>query len=143
MAKATLWHTPCFVGPCPHKDMDYLIAFKFCNFYLIKTSFTLGEHVYLIEMFRLFKWKWIFWCSECEQNCGTGQQDLGFGGQWGLGFKRSYGNCSCCCKDVALSFSQTTSCCRDSILFFKLLLWATRNLNAKSFDTNKEKKVEK
>jgi hypothetical protein len=41
---------------------------------------------------------------------------------------------------MSLSLSQTTSCCRDSILFFKLLLQAMGNLNAKSFDTSKKKK---
>jgi len=90
-----------FIGPCPHKDMDYRIASKFCNFYLIRTCFTLGEQVYLIEMSRLFKSKQIFWCSECEQSSGIGQWGLGFGGQQNLGFKkRSYGS-SCCCKDFA------------------------------------------
>jgi hypothetical protein len=81
------------------------IASKFYNFYFIRTSFTSGEHVYVIDVFGLFKLKQIFWCLECEQSCGTGQQDLGFGGHQSLGFeRRSYGNYSCCCRDVALFF---------------------------------------
>jgi len=35
-----------------------------CKFYLINTGFTLGELVYLVEMFRLFRLKWVF----CFQN---------------------------------------------------------------------------
>jgi hypothetical protein len=43
----------CFIRPCPHRDKDYHIQSNFCNFYLIKIGFTLGEQVYLVEMFKL------------------------------------------------------------------------------------------
>jgi hypothetical protein len=44
-----------FVGPCPHKDRDYRIGSKFCNFYLMKTGFILNELVYSMKMFRLLR----------------------------------------------------------------------------------------
>jgi hypothetical protein len=44
-----------FVGPCPHRNRDYRIRFDFLKFYLIRTSFTLGELVSLVKVFRLFR----------------------------------------------------------------------------------------
>jgi len=41
----------------PHRDKDYRIGSNFCKFYLIKTSFTLNEQVYLMKVFKLFKLK--------------------------------------------------------------------------------------
>ncbi len=49
-----------FVGPCPHRDKDYHIQSNFWKFYLIRTSFTLGELVPLVKVFRLFRLEWIF-----------------------------------------------------------------------------------
>jgi hypothetical protein len=57
---------PCWA--LPPRDRDYRIGSNFCKFYLIRTNFTLGEQVYLLEVFKLFKLKWIFWCSEREHN---------------------------------------------------------------------------
>jgi hypothetical protein len=37
--------------------MDYCIGFNFWKFYLIRTSFTLGEPVCLVKVFRLFRLK--------------------------------------------------------------------------------------
>ncbi len=45
----------CLVGPYPHRDRDYCIWSNFWKFYLIRTSFTLGESVSLVKLFRLFK----------------------------------------------------------------------------------------
>jgi hypothetical protein len=45
----------CLVGPYPHRDRDYCIWSNFWKFYLIRTSFTLGESVSLVKVFRLFK----------------------------------------------------------------------------------------
>ncbi len=42
-----------FVGPCPQRDKDYHIGSNFWKFYLIRTSFTLGEPVSLVKVFRL------------------------------------------------------------------------------------------
>jgi hypothetical protein len=47
-----------FVGPCP-RDTDYGIGSNFWKFYLIRTSFTLGEPVSLVKVFRLFRLEWI------------------------------------------------------------------------------------
>jgi hypothetical protein len=46
-----------FVGPYPHRDRDYCIASKFCNFHLKKIVFTLSEPIYLMKMFRLLRMK--------------------------------------------------------------------------------------
>jgi len=43
-----------FVGPCPHRDRDYSIGSNFWKFYLIRTTFTLGEPVSSVKVFRLF-----------------------------------------------------------------------------------------
>jgi len=40
--------------------MDYCIGFNFWKFYLIRTSFTLGEPVCLVKVFRLFRLKRIY-----------------------------------------------------------------------------------
>ncbi len=48
-------HFHMFVGPCPHKDKDYRIRSKFQKNYLIKISFTFGELVSLVKVFRLFR----------------------------------------------------------------------------------------
>jgi hypothetical protein len=42
-----------FVGQCP-RDRDYCIGSNFWKFYIIRTSFTLGEPVSLVKVFRLF-----------------------------------------------------------------------------------------
>ncbi len=55
-----LRHFVMFVGPCPYMDMDYCIRSNFWKFYLIKISFTLGEPVSLVKVFRLFKWEHMF-----------------------------------------------------------------------------------
>jgi hypothetical protein len=59
-----------FVGPCPHKVRYYRIGSNFWKFYLIRTSFTLGEPVSLVKVFRLFRLELfrLFWCSECGHN---------------------------------------------------------------------------
>jgi hypothetical protein len=44
-----------FIGPCPHRDRDYSIGSNFWKFYLNRTSFTLGEPVSLVKVFRLFR----------------------------------------------------------------------------------------
>ncbi len=64
-----------FVGPYPHKD--YHIGSKFCKFYFIRINFKLGDLVFLVEMFRLFKLKWVFWCSKHEHNRWIKQENLG------------------------------------------------------------------
>jgi hypothetical protein len=51
---------PEFVGPCSHRDRDYGIGSNFWKFYLIRTSFTLGELVSLVKVFRLFRLEQIF-----------------------------------------------------------------------------------
>jgi len=53
-----------FVGPYPHRRRDYHIGSHFWKFYLVKTSFTLGEPISLVKMFRLLTLEWIvlmFW----------------------------------------------------------------------------------
>jgi hypothetical protein len=40
--------------------LDYRIPSNFGKFYLITTSFTLGELVFLVKVFRLFTLEWIF-----------------------------------------------------------------------------------
>jgi hypothetical protein len=54
-----------FVGPCPHRDRDYCIQSNFWKFDLIRSGFTLGEPVFLVKVFRLFRLDGFFWCSEC------------------------------------------------------------------------------
>jgi len=49
-----------FVGPCPHRDRDYRIGSNFWKFYLIRTSFILGEQVSVVKLFRLFRLERIF-----------------------------------------------------------------------------------
>jgi len=49
------YHSFPVVGPWPHRDGDYRIGSDFWKFYLIKTDFTLGEPVSLVNMFRLFR----------------------------------------------------------------------------------------
>ncbi len=39
----------------PHRDRHYPIGSNFWKFYLIKTSFTLGERVCFVKVFRLFR----------------------------------------------------------------------------------------
>jgi hypothetical protein len=56
--------TKKFVGPYSHKDKDYCIQSNFWKFYLIKTGFTLGESVYLVKMFKLFKLEQMFFDVE-------------------------------------------------------------------------------
>jgi hypothetical protein len=48
-----------FVGLFPHRDKDYSIQYNFWKFYLIRISFTLGEVVSLVKVFRLFRLEWI------------------------------------------------------------------------------------
>ncbi len=43
-----------YIGP-GSQDTDYPIGSNFWKFYLIKTSFTLGERVSLVKVFRLFR----------------------------------------------------------------------------------------
>jgi hypothetical protein len=57
----TICVTYSFISCCwalPHRDRDYCIRSKFWKFYLIRTSFILGEPVSLV--FRLFRLEWIF-----------------------------------------------------------------------------------
>jgi hypothetical protein len=49
-----------FVGPCPHRDRDYHIGSNFWKFHIIRTDFTLGELVFLVKVFGLFRLEWIF-----------------------------------------------------------------------------------
>ncbi len=65
-----------FLGPCIHKDKDCHIASKFCKFYLIKTDFTLGEQVYLVEMFKPFILKRVLLCSKCRHGKRIKQESL-------------------------------------------------------------------
>ncbi len=58
------------IGSCPHMDRDCCIASKFCKFYLIRIGFTLGELVYLVEMFRPFRLKHVLLCSLCRHDKG-------------------------------------------------------------------------
>jgi hypothetical protein len=44
-----------FVGHCPHRNRDYRIGSNFRKLDLIRTSFTLGELVSLVKVFRLFR----------------------------------------------------------------------------------------
>jgi len=45
---------------------DYRIRSNFWKFYLIRTGFTLGELVFLVKVFRLFRLEGIiFLCSDC------------------------------------------------------------------------------
>ncbi len=48
-----------FVGLFPHRNKDYSIEYNFWKFYLIGISFTLGEVVSLVKVFRLFRLEWI------------------------------------------------------------------------------------
>jgi hypothetical protein len=48
-----------FVGHFPHRDKDYSIRSNFWKFYLIRISFTLGEPVSFMKVFRLFRLEWI------------------------------------------------------------------------------------
>jgi hypothetical protein len=54
-----------FVGPCNHRHRDYCIQSNFWKFDLIRTGFTLGEPVFLVKVFRLFRLDGFCWCSEC------------------------------------------------------------------------------
>jgi hypothetical protein len=45
--------------PQGHRDY-YCIGSNFWKFYLIRTSFTLGELVSLVKVFRLLRLEWIF-----------------------------------------------------------------------------------
>jgi len=47
------------IRPCPHRDKDW-IGSNFWTFYLIRTNFTLGELVFLVKVFTLFRLEWIF-----------------------------------------------------------------------------------
>jgi hypothetical protein len=47
--------TYSFIGLYPYRDRDYRIGSNFSKFYLIRTSFTLGELVSLVKVFRLFR----------------------------------------------------------------------------------------
>jgi hypothetical protein len=49
-----------FVGPWPHRDRDCRIGSGFCKLYFIKIGFTLGELIYSMIVFRLFRLKWTF-----------------------------------------------------------------------------------
>ncbi len=53
--KVYMTSSATFVGPCPHEDRDYCIGSNFWKFYLIRISFTLGELIYLVKVFRLFR----------------------------------------------------------------------------------------
>jgi hypothetical protein len=59
-----------FVGPCPHRDMDYGIWSKFWKFCLIKIGFTLGELVSLVKVFRLFKLEHMFFGVQSVDTVG-------------------------------------------------------------------------
>ncbi len=49
-----------FVGPAPVGDKDYHIGSNFWKFYIISIGFTLGEPVFLVKVFRLFRLERIF-----------------------------------------------------------------------------------
>ncbi len=58
-------------GPCPHRDRDYHhIGSNFWKFYLIRTSFTLGEPVSLVKVFRLFRSEHIFFDIQSVDTVG-------------------------------------------------------------------------
>jgi len=61
---------PEFVGPCSHRDRDYCIGSNFWKFYLIRTSFTLGELVSLVKVFRLLRLEWIFFGVQTMDTVG-------------------------------------------------------------------------
>jgi hypothetical protein len=56
---------PNFLGP-----RDYRIWSNFWKFYLIRTSFTLGELVSLVKVFRLFRLEWIFFGVQSVDTVG-------------------------------------------------------------------------
>jgi len=60
MARAWSYVSGAFVGPSPQRDRDYRIGSNFSMFYLIRTSFILGELISLVKLFRLFTLEWIF-----------------------------------------------------------------------------------
>lgn len=45
-----------------------------CKFYLINTNFTLGELVYLVEMFKLFRLKWVFCFQIVDIACALNEK---------------------------------------------------------------------
>jgi hypothetical protein len=49
---------------------NYHIGSNFWKFYLIRTDFIIGELVFLVKVFRLFRLEGFFWCLEC----GHGRQ---------------------------------------------------------------------
>jgi hypothetical protein len=67
---ATLMHN-CFVGPGPPRDRDYRIWSNFLgSFTLLETSFTLGEPVSLVKLFRLFRLERIFFGAQSVDTVG-------------------------------------------------------------------------
>ncbi len=64
-------HSP-LLGPAPPQGhRDYRIGSNFWKFYLIKTGFTLGERVFLVKVFRLFRLEWIFFGVQSVDTVGT------------------------------------------------------------------------
>jgi hypothetical protein len=55
MARAWSCVSGAFVWPCPCRDRDYHNRSNFWKFYLIRTSFILGEPVSLVKLFTLFR----------------------------------------------------------------------------------------
>ncbi len=60
MARVWLCVSGAFVGCCLHRDRDDRIGSNFWKFYLIRTSFILGEQVSVVKLFRLFRLDRIF-----------------------------------------------------------------------------------
>jgi hypothetical protein len=55
-----VWIPLWVIGPCLCGGRDYRIGSNFGKFYLIRTSFTLGDPVSLVKVFRLFRLERIF-----------------------------------------------------------------------------------
>jgi hypothetical protein len=72
---------PSFVGPCPDRDRNYRISSKFWKSYLLKTSFTLGELVFLVKVFRLFRSEGIFFVFGLWTQCVDVQHLIYWQGQ--------------------------------------------------------------
>jgi hypothetical protein len=62
------WSVTCrppLLGHSPTRTGIVALDPSFACFTLLKISFTLGELVYLMERFKLFRLKQVFWCLGC------------------------------------------------------------------------------
>jgi hypothetical protein len=65
MARAWSCVSGAFVGPCPRRDREYRIGSNFWKFYIIRTSFILGDRFLWWNCLDCLDWNGFFWCSEC------------------------------------------------------------------------------